>query len=116
MENLQGRLVRIITDFRTQARPLLWGVCGLVVVRSLGGLAGGADVWAGFPSGGAPPACPGLTRPAVVSTLPAICPSCPPRPAPPRPAPPRAAQMCLQQGCNTILRHDCVVLANRLYR
>ncbi|KAL4447636.1 hypothetical protein ABPG75_004855 [Micractinium tetrahymenae] len=25
-------------------------------------------------------------------------------------------QMCLQQGCNTILRHDCVVLANRLYR
>ncbi|PSC74814.1 vacuolar sorting-associated 41-like protein [Micractinium conductrix] len=25
-------------------------------------------------------------------------------------------QMCLQEGCNTILRHDCLVLANRLYR
>ncbi|KAI3429426.1 hypothetical protein D9Q98_005520 [Chlorella vulgaris] len=25
-------------------------------------------------------------------------------------------QMSLQQGCNTILRHDCVVLSNRLYR
>lgn len=24
--------------------------------------------------------------------------------------------MSLQQGCNTILRHDCVVLANRLHR
>jgi hypothetical protein len=24
--------------------------------------------------------------------------------------------MSLQQGCNTILRHDCIVLANRLYR
>ena len=24
--------------------------------------------------------------------------------------------MSLQQGCNTCLRHDCIVLANRLYR
>jgi hypothetical protein len=29
---------------------------------------------------------------------------------------PQHPQMSLQQGCNTILRHDCVVLANRLYR
>jgi hypothetical protein len=28
----------------------------------------------------------------------------------------RLPQMSLQQGCNTILRHDCIVLANRLYR
>ncbi|EFN59982.1 hypothetical protein CHLNCDRAFT_133107 [Chlorella variabilis] len=50
VDNLRGRLVKIITDFRTQA----------------GGGGGGVG------------------------------------------------SMSLQQGCNTILRHDCVVLANRL--
>ena len=58
------------------------------------------------------PAHNGLSSPQRI----VLTPRTPPPPLRPLAPPPTCLQMSLQQGCNAILRHDCIALSDKLYK